>query len=73
MNGLQESPENPGSVREGVVQVLEAIRFQTAVVLLNAAVEAAHTGESGNMGPVRAVPEPCRQLRPQPAPAAPDL
>ena len=45
MNGLGRQLEGSAGAGESVERVLDAIEFQTAILTLNAAVEAAHTAE----------------------------
>ena len=45
MNGLGRQLEDSGGSGENVERVLDAIEFQTAILTLNAAVEAAHAAE----------------------------
>ena len=45
MNGSGRQLEDSGGSGEGVERVLDAIEFQTAILTLNAAVEAAHAAE----------------------------
>ncbi len=47
MNGFGKQLENFGRVGENVERILDAIRFQTAILTLNAALEAAHAPETG--------------------------
>jgi hypothetical protein len=47
MNGLGRQLEDSGGAGESVERVLDAIGFQTAILTLNAAVEAAHAAEPG--------------------------
>ena len=50
MNGLGRQLEDSGGAGESVERVLDAIGFQTAILTLNAAVEAAHAAEPGMGG-----------------------
>ncbi len=65
MNGFGEQLENFGRAGESIERMLDAIRFQTAILTLNAALEAAHAADTGTE-PV-AIADPVRNAKQPPA------